>query len=178
MSLRRRTDRVEDLVAWLLTCLGLLALLGSVAVGHAAHGAALGRDGAPAPVRAVLLKDAPPVSAVHQRGPTTPPRVPASWTAVDGTVHVVEAIAPSGQRAGSAVVVWLDRAGRVVADPSERGAEALAFGVSAGLTVVALSWAVLAVLWSVVCRMTAACNAAAWAREWASVEPRWRSTSR
>jgi hypothetical protein len=178
MSLRRRTDRVEDLVAWLLTCLGLLAVLGSVAVGHVAHDAALGRDGAPVAVRAVLLEDAPPVPAVHQRGPTTPRRVPASWTAADGAVHVIEVVAPPGQRAGSAVVVWLDRAGRVAADPSERGAEAAAFGVSAGLTVVAVSWAVLALLWSGVCRMTAACNAAAWAREWASVEPRWRRTSR
>ena len=82
---RRRTDRVEDLVAWLLTCLGLLAVLGSVLVGHAAHGAALGRDGAPTPVRAVL-----------------------------------------------------------------------------------------ALLWSAVCRVTAACNDAGWTREWARVEPRWR----
>ena len=45
---RRRTDRVEDLVAWLVTTLGLLAVLGSLLVGHAAHQAALGRASAPA----------------------------------------------------------------------------------------------------------------------------------
>ena len=94
-----------------------------------------------------------------------------TWTAADGVVHVVEVRVPPALRAGSAVTVWLDRTGRVVADPAERTAEAVAFGVSAALAVVALSWAVLSLLWSTVCRLTAARNAAAWAREWARVEP-------
>jgi hypothetical protein len=175
---RRRTDRVEDLVAWLLTCLGLLAVLGSVLVGHAAHGAALGRDGAPIPVRAVLLDDAPATSAAHQRVPVGRHRVPLAWTGVDGIVHVVEVTVPPALPAGSAVTVWLDRTGRVVADPSERTAQAVAFGISAGLAVIALTWAVLALLWSAVCRMTAACNDAGWTREWARVEPRWRHMAR
>jgi hypothetical protein len=50
----------------------------------------------------------------------------------------------------------------------------VAFGISATITVVALSWAVLSLVWSTVCRLTAARNAAAWARQWARVEPRWR----
>ena len=74
---RRRTDRVEDLVAWLLTTLGLLAVLGSLLVGHAAHQAALGRASAAGPVRAVLLADAPPPPAADQRVPS--PRSAHPW---------------------------------------------------------------------------------------------------
>ena len=62
----------------------------------------------------------------------------------------------------------------MVADPAERSAEAVASGIGAALTVVALSWAMLSLVWSTVRRLTAARNAAAWARQWARVEPRWR----
>src|SRR5438128_8435451 len=61
----RRTDRLEDLVAWLLVSLGLLAGLGAVFVGAAAHRAALGpsRLGDARPVSVVLLADVPPAPA-------------------------------------------------------------------------------------------------------------------
>ena len=86
---RRRTDRVEDLVAWLLTTLGLFAVLGSLLVGHAAHQAAHGRAGAASPVRAVLLADAPPPPAVDQRVPS--PRLRA---AVAGRAPTVPGTSP------------------------------------------------------------------------------------
>ena len=171
---RRRTDRVEDLVAWLVTTLGLLAVLGSLLVGHAAHQAALGRASAAGPVRAVLLADAPPAPAADQRVPSPRLRAPVAWTGPDGAAHVASVSVAPALPAGSAVTLWVDRAGRVVADPAERSAEAWAFGISAGLTVVALSWALLTLAWSAVCRVTASRNAAGWAREWARVEPRWR----
>ena len=57
--------------------------------------------------------------------------------------------------------------------PPSRGAEALAFGVVAGLAAVAAAWVVLALAWSGVRRVTTARNAASWAREWARVEPLW-----
>ena len=83
---RRRTDRVEDLVAWLLTTLGLFAVLGSLLVGHAAHQAAHGNAGAASPVRAVLLADAPPRSGGRPAGALTsiaysrwPGRAPTVW---------------------------------------------------------------------------------------------------
>jgi len=170
---RRRTDRVEDLAAWLLMSLGLLAVLGSMLVGHTAHQAALGRAGAAAPVRAVLLADAPAVEA-DLRAPAPRPSTSVVWIGGDGVAHVAEATVPPALPSGSAVTLWVDATGRVVADPAERSAEAWAFGISAGLTVVALSWALLTLIWSTVCRVTAACNAAGWAREWAWVEPRWR----
>jgi hypothetical protein len=169
----RRTDRVEDLAAWLLTTMGLLAVLGSVFVGHAAHQAALERAGA-SPVRAVLLADALAAAVADQRVPSPRPLTPVAWTGPDGAGHVVSVSVVPTLAAGSAVTLWVDGSGRVVGDPAERSAEAWAFGISAGLTVVALSWALLTLAWSAVCRVTASCNAAAWAREWARVEPRWR----
>jgi hypothetical protein len=171
---RRRTDRVEDLVAWLLTSLGLLAVLGSVLVGQAAHQAALGRATAATPVRAELLTDTPPRREVGQRIPPPRTHAPVTWTDRHGVRHVGTVAVPPARTAGSPVTLWVDGTGQIVADPAERSAEAAAFGISAGLTVVALSWALLTLVWSVVCRMTAACNAAGWAREWALVEPLWR----
>jgi len=163
-------------VAWLLTSLGLLAVLGSMFVGHTAHHAAVGRTGAATPVRAVLLADAP----VPEAGLPTPAARPSTsvvWTGADGVAHVAEATVPPVPPvlpSGSAVTLWVDGSGRVVADPAQRSAEAWAFGISSALTVVALSWGLLTLIWSAVCRVTAARNAAGWAREWARVEPGWR----
>jgi hypothetical protein len=174
---RRRTDHAEDLVAWLLTSLGLLAVLGAVLVGQAAHQAALGRGGGASPVVAVVLGDDPGPHA-DQRIPAPRTHAMVGWRGVDGIEHVATASVPPSLPAGSAVTVWVDGAGRVVADPAERSAEAWAFGITAGLTVVALSWALLTLLWSTVCRVTTACNAAGWSREWARVEPQWRRSVR
>jgi len=149
-------------------------VLGSLLAGLAAHQAAHGHAGAASPVRAVLLADAPPPPAVDQRVPSPRLRAAVAWTGPDGAGHVASVSVAPGLPAGSAVTLWVDGAGRVMADPAERSAEAWAFGISAGLTVVALSWALLTLAWSAVCRVTASCNAAGWAREWAQVEPRWR----
>ena len=97
----RRTDRLEDLVAWALTSLGLFALLGSVLLGCAAYNAALGRDAPASPVRAVLLADAPRAPAADQRVPSLQQPAPVTWTAADGVVHVVDVRVPPARRAGS-----------------------------------------------------------------------------
>lgn len=177
----RRTDRVEDLVAWLLMSLALLAVLGSVVVGRAAHDAALGRAAVAAPVGAVLVGDA----ESHTASTATDQRVPAprtvalvAWTGADGVAHTATVSVPPDLPAGSAVTLWVDGAGRLVGDPAGRAAQASAFGISAALTVVALSWGLLTLVWSAACRLTAARNAAGWAREWARVEPRWRRSVR
>ena len=74
---RRRTDRVEDLVAWLLTTLGLFAVLGSLLAGHAAHQAAHG------------LADATPPPAVDQRVPSPRLRAAVAWTGPDlSLIHI------------------------------------------------------------------------------------------
>ena len=171
----RPTDRVEDLVAWLLVSLGLLAGLGAVLVGAAAHDAARGpgRLSAAAPVSVVLLADVPSAPAATQRFPSPLPRVPVSWTAADGVEQTGELGLRAPLAAGDEVTAWLDRDGRLSATPPQHASEAVAVGVGAGLTTAAMAWALLSGMWSGVRRATAARNDAAWAREWARVEPVW-----
>jgi hypothetical protein len=168
----RRTDRVEDLAAWLLVSLGMLAALGAALVGHAAYGAALdrGHAGGATAVRAVLLADAAPAPGGAE---WVLQRVPMVWTDEDGTEHTVEAAVRAPLPAGSEITIWLDGRGQAVSSPPGRPAEAVAFGAGAGLTAVALAWALLGMLWCLVRRVTGRRNAAAWAREWAQVEPMW-----
>jgi hypothetical protein len=169
--LTRATDRLEDLAAWLLMSLALLAAVGAVLVGHSAYGASVaGRAaGHATAVRAVLLADVPalPTDSPSRRS------VPAVWTDADGAEHTVELLMPAPLPAGTEVTTWVDRQGQVVTPPSEQPAEAVALGVGAALAVVASTWALLAAVWTRVRRATARRNAAAWAREWALVEPEW-----
>lgn len=171
----RTTDRVEDLGAWLLTTLALLAVLGAVGVGRAAHAAALapGRTDHDSPVRVVLLADVPPAPTADRRFEFVPPPVPVSWSAGDGVERIGELALRSPLPAGAEVTAWADPEGRLSATPPEHASEAVAFGVGAGLTTVAGVWAALTLLWAALRRVTAARNAAAWEREWAGVEPVW-----
>jgi hypothetical protein len=171
----RRTDRVEDLVAWLLVSLGLLAGLGAVLVGSAARDAALGpgRTGDVTLVSVVLLADVPDTPSAAQRIPSPLPRVPVAWTTAEGVELTGELGLRAPLAAGDDVTAWLDRDGRLWATPPQHGSEAMAFGVGAGLTAAAAAWALLNGMWSAVRRATAIRNDAAWAREWARVEPVW-----
>jgi hypothetical protein len=171
----RRTDRLEDLVAWLLVSLGLLAGLGAVLVGAAAHRAALdpGRLGDARPVSVVLLADVPPAPAATERFPSPLPRVPVSWTGVDGVEQTGELGLRAPLAAGDEVTAWLDRDGRLTATPPQHPSEAVALGVGAALTTAATAWALLNGMWVGVRRATAARNDAAWTREWTRVEPVW-----
>jgi hypothetical protein len=170
----RGTDRLGDLVAWVLVSLGLLAALGAVVVGRAVHDATLGPEGVgtSAGIRAVLLADVPPPAS--GRPMVWPlPRVPVSWTADDGSEQIGELAVRAPAQAGTAVPAWLDGEGQLTTTPPQHTVEAVAFGVGAGMAVAALAWALLALVWSGVCRVTAAHNDAAWEREWARVEPVW-----
>jgi hypothetical protein len=170
-ALVRPTDRLEDLVAWLLMSLALLAALGAVIVGHSVHDASVaGRTASHATaVRTVLLADVPAVST----DAPSPRSVPAVWTDADGAEHTVELLMTAPLPAGTEITAWVDRRGQVVMPPSEQPVEAAALGVGAGLAVVALAWTLLAAAWTRVRRSTTRRNAAAWAREWALVEPEW-----
>ena len=170
----RRTDRIEDATAWLLVTLGLLATLGALFVGRAAHDAALGpaRRVEPPALRVVLLADVP--QPATRPAPVPPPaRVPVAWTAPDGVEHTDELALRTALRAGAVVDAWIDDDGRLVAAPPAHDGEAVAFGLGAGLTAATLAWAVLHCVWTLVCRATAARVDAAWTREWELVEPVW-----
>jgi hypothetical protein len=70
------------------------------------------------------------------------------------------------------VSVWMDRTGRLTQAPTSP-ANATAVGWTWGIAVALAGWAVLALAWTAVRTLTARRNAAAWAREWALVEPTW-----
>ena len=166
----RATDRFEDLAAWLLVSLGLLATFGAAFVGHAAYDTALGAGPGATAVRAVVLADPGPPPA--QRMPTAAPRVPVAWSDADGGDRIAEVALRTPASAGSEVTVWLDRHGRAAASPQGRAA-AFASGTGAGLAVAALAWTLVAVTWCGVRCWIGRRNAAAWEREWARVEPVW-----
>jgi hypothetical protein len=162
--LARPTDVLEDLVAWLLLVVGLCAVGAAVLVGHRAYDDVRQRGhGARAvPVRVLLLAAAP----------GRPQAVPAVWTAPDGTERTVEVVVPEPLPAGSAVTAWVEReTGTATTPPS--ATEAAAVGVGAGLGVVAVAASLLLGAWCAVRWATGRHNAAAWAREWARVEPVW-----
>jgi hypothetical protein len=170
-GLVRTTDRLEDLAAWLLVSLALLAAVGAVLVGHAVYGQSVagGTAGHTIAVRAVLLADVPPVPT----DAPSPQSVPAVWTDAEGAEHIVELLVTTPLAAGTEVTARVDRHGQVVPSPSGQPAGAVALGVGAGLATVALVWALLATTWLAVRRATGRRNAAAWARGWALVEPEW-----
>jgi hypothetical protein len=172
---RRATDRAEDLAAWLLMSLALLAVVGALVVGHGAFDLARTRGHAPGalPVQAVLLADAVPAPTTEPgRLPSPVQRVPVAWSDGDGAERTTEVVVAAPLPAGAEVTVWVDRQGQPAMGPAGR-AQAVAFGAGVGLTVAIFAWALLAVAWGGVQRWSAARTAAWWAREWARVEPRW-----
>jgi hypothetical protein len=173
-SLRARgTDRFEDLVAWVLTSCAAGVVLLAVAVGQAGAAHTLDRSRAEAaartPARAELLEDVD--GAVLADGSRSRNAL-ARWTGPDGRVAQGRVAVTSQHVVGDTVSIWTDRTGRVVPAPTKPSA-ASAVGWTWGVAVTLGGWAVLALLWIAVRAVTARRNAAAWAREWAVVEPNW-----
>ncbi len=169
----RRTDRIEDLVAWVLTACAAGVVLVAVAVGQIGVEHTLARARAEAatriPTRAELLEDIDPaILADGSRSHTALAR----WTGPDGRVTQGRVIVGSKQFVGDTVPIWTDPTGRLAQAPTP-AATATAVGWTWGVAIVLGGWAVLALLWTAVRAATARHNAAAWAREWALVEPTW-----
>jgi hypothetical protein len=173
-SLRARgTDRFEDLVAWVLTTCAAGVVLLAVLVGQLGAEHTLDRARAEAaartPARAELLEDvddATPADTTRTRTAL------ARWTAPDGRAVQGRVLVTSQHTVGDIVSVWVDRSGRLTQAPTKPGT-ATAVGWTWGVAVTLGGWAVLALLWAAVRAATARRNAAAWAREWAVVEPTW-----
>jgi hypothetical protein len=174
---RRRTDRIEDGAAWLLTTAGLLLLLFGAVTGLGVHGALVERGRAAehevVRVDAVLLADSP----VDDGAPgSTTPRT-ARYVDAAGQAHEVVLPGVGRAPAGSSVLIWVDRAGRLAAAPPT-GADAVVIGIVACVGTIGVGCAVLVGLWLGVRRWLLARNTAAWAREWAVVEPEWSGRDR
>jgi len=173
-SLRvRRTDRIEDLVAWLLTSCGAGVVLLAIAVGQAGAQHTVDRSraetSARTPARAELLEDVDGAALADGSRSRT---AIARWVGPDGRVTQGRVLVTSQHVVGDTVSIWTDRTGKLVPAPTKPSA-ASAVGWTWGVVVTLGGWAVLALLWTAVRAVTARRNAAAWAREWAVVEPNW-----
>jgi hypothetical protein len=117
---RRVTDRVEDLVAWVLTAAALLVVVLACLTGLVVHGREAERvdvgSGSRSQARAVLLEDA------------------ASTTDA--------AVVSRSARAGSEIVVWIDAAGKIAAPPL-RPVNAVAGGAVSAIGVLCAGTTVL-----------------------------------
>ena len=169
----RGTDRLEDLVAWVLTTCAAGVVLLAVAVGQLGAEHTLARSRAEAAVRtpaqAELLEDVDASQATDSSRPRT---ALARWAAPDGRLTQGRVVVSGKLGIGDTVSVWMDRTGRLTQAPTSP-ANATAVGWTWGIAVALAGWAVLALAWTAVRTLTARRNAAAWAREWALVEPTW-----
>ncbi|NMH99277.1 hypothetical protein [Pseudonocardia acidicola] len=173
---RRRTDRWEDAIAWLLTSLALLTVLLAIVTGVSLRADGMDRVRAQAAERtavsAVLLEDAKAVYGVDGGPAPVSLRVPARWVGPDGVEHTGRILVSGPRPAGAVVTAWLDRHGAVVSAPGT-SADATIIGIAGGVGVLAGGWLLLSAAWAAARRWIENRNATAWAADWALVEPEW-----
>lgn len=173
--LRRRSDVIE---AWLLPGVIAVFLILSPFVAGAA-GAAVHADNAAAQRAVQSWRQVPAVLLHAAPGPMMPDNgsntwlvwTPARWTAA-GRAHTGNVPAPSGDRAGTAVPVWIDRGGNVQVPPPTPAEvqDHVRMGIGLALIVFAMFLAGLALLGR---RMLDRRRLAGWEAAWLSVGPQW-----
>jgi hypothetical protein len=172
--LRRAADRAEFAIAALL----LVAFLAGVpltALTAARWAAASGLRAERAQagwhqVPAVLLHDAPtPPGGLSF--PVPWPQVLARWASTAGP-RTGKIDAPPGAKAGSTVMVWIDRPGRLTGAPVAAAGLAGRVLLAAMAAPVALS-VMLLVLWAYAGIFLDWRRMAAWDADWAVTEPQW-----
>lgn len=172
--LRRRTDQVEDVAAWLLAAVALFVLLLAVWGGAGVYADALDQGrlahGQRTEVEALLLDDPPP-------GYREADSDGLGWRSVrfadtSGRDHVADVPVTGRQPAGSTVRLWVDRNDRVMPAPLTQ-TDAVVISATVGIALTALGAAVLASMWFGLRRLLDICNSVAWDQEWAEVEPVW-----
>ncbi|GAA2865032.1 hypothetical protein GCM10010472_22950 [Pseudonocardia halophobica] len=171
---RRRSDRVADLAAWTV-CVAVLVVLGAaVVIGLRVHDGLSERVTAEARDRtritAVLAEDVPVL-------PEGGGRIPADvrWTGPDGVERVGRVEVHGPKQAGDPVAAWVTTDGRVVRAPLTTTEAFFVTFATAG-TVLLVGEFVVAALGHLAFLGVGRLHAAEWEREWAEVEPRWRST--
>lgn len=172
---RRGTDRVEDLVAWILSAAALLLIVVAGVVGLAVHGNELERaeqqrDTTYA-TRAVLLEPAP--VEVGEGGWPVPTRALAAWTDRSGREHRGMVTVDGAQPAGAQVEVWVDDAGEITNRPPS-AASAVVAGVAVAVGILCAGGTLLVATWLGARYLIGLVNDRRWEREWAAVEPQWR----
>ena len=135
---RRATDRVEDLVAWMLITLALLTAVVAATLALRLYGAGMSRADVETRERtqlqAVLLEQAPYALDVNEHGRAVrrlPVPVPARYTTPDGTERRADAPVLGPLPAGTTVSIWVDRSGTITSAPA-RSADAVASAAASG----------------------------------------------
>jgi hypothetical protein len=173
---RRTTDRIDGVAVVLLSMAGLVGALVIGVFCLVMYSSGVDRAerelSERTQVEATVLADAPLPSPAAERGAPVTVRVPAAWTAPDGTARSGTVRVPSRPAAGETELIWVDRSGAVVDPPSTRLS---AFGVAVldGVLLLTLLVGALAGARCGVAAALARVNAAAWEQEWAEVEPGW-----
>jgi hypothetical protein len=172
---RRGTDRVEDVIAWVLGVAALLLLAAAIVTGLAVHRHESERADIEAATvsqtRAVLLDDAK--VQIGYSGEQLAAQVPARWIDRAGREHTGLVVVERTLPAGSEVDVWIDEAGERVPRPTTQ-VNAVVGGIVAASGVLIAGGSLLAAAWLAVRLATAAINARRWNSEWTAVEPDWR----
>lgn len=122
---------------------------------------------------ATLLSDAPAASGPDGGGVLTR----AEWPGPHGRVMTGDVIAPNGDPTGSAVTIWVDRAGRITTEPLRAEDIAMQSSLLGFLAALALP-ALLLLLHLLVVWLLDRARSRRWAAEWATVEPLWAGRTR
>ncbi|MGN9913406.1 Rv1733c family protein [Phytohabitans sp. LJ34] len=128
-------------------------------------------------VAAILLQDSGPPRVVPGASIAMRPLAPAQWTMPDGRTRTGLVAATPQQPAGTAVRIWVDRAGGPVQAPATADEAATRAALQAGLA--ALSCAVvIGLLGKVTSTADRRRRYTAIDREWEQVEPGWSGRRR
>jgi hypothetical protein len=172
--LRRAADRAEFAVALVLLAAFLAGTpLTALAAARWAGASGLRTERAQAGwhrVPAVLLHDAPTIGG-SLFNPVAWPQVPARWGSPVGP-RTGKVAARPGERAGSIVIVWIDRSGRLTGPP----VPAVSLANQVLMAAVSLPAALALVLlgaWVYAEMLLDRCRMAAWDTDWAVTEPQW-----
>lgn len=176
--LHRSTERLEDVLAWslglLLVVAGWLALQTAGWVHDTASERARAQAVDRTPVTAVLTEDSSPMAGANQSGAVM---VSARWTGPDGVERTDRTEVQGIHAAGETVPAWADRTGHLVAAPVTAG-EVTAAAIEVGVLAAVFGAGVVYLIGLGAFTWTARRYARAWEQEWARVGPEWSRRAR
>jgi hypothetical protein len=175
--LRRGSDRAESVVLGaLLTAFLVIAPFAAHAAGGWVHASAQKAKTQRVTLRQVpaTLLQTPSYGASYSGTGYDSLGVAARWRAPDGQLRTGILLPPYDATAGSTILVWVDRAGRLAAPPPEHAQLVTRAHVDEGLAVGTLGIALIAACW-LARRALDRHRMAAWDADWLATGPRWRS---
>lgn len=175
--LRRRLDRVETVVLGVLLAAFLAgAPFAARAVGNWTHAGLLrdsqGHSAAWRQVPATLLQSTTNWTGYESTPGADAPEVDIRWKAPDGRVHTGTIYFLGPAKAGSTVMVWINRAGQLADPPLLSSQIANLADLNEALAVAGLAVTLIVIGW-LAHRMMDRRRLAAWGADWLVTGPRW-----